>query len=341
MPLVKAAVSAGTDYLDLCGEPQFFDDALVECEDEAREKDVLIVSACAFDCVPAELSACLVAREARKRFTTGTVSGVEILHTFGGVAKANATTFHAAVDGFHAASNGELKVSRKKVTEKFGIKKAPKRPDEWPKLPQQPGNIPNYHKTSNSYALKFPGADAAAIMSSWRYLRLRDPEKFCELAQPRLSVCFGCPSQMASMKVLSFGAVFAGLARFKFGCKLLHGNPELFSSGVFTEGGPSDEELEQGYFCTFSTAYGNNEDEVVRATCKGPEPGYVATPKMLVALALTVLNHRDKLPFSGGVMLPGALFGEIEEAYELLKENSVLFEVSEDPEGKNTASSNV
>eukprot|EP00980_Cylindrotheca_fusiformis_P013363 scaffold3410_cov141-Cylindrotheca_fusiformis.AAC.6 len=161
MPLVKAAVQAGTDYLDLCGEPQFFEDTLVECEEEAKKNNVLVVSACAFDCVPAELSATLIACEVKKRFETSVVSGIEICHTFHNIAKGNVTTFHAAVDGFHSASNGDLKKSRDRVAKKFGIEKAPKRPDEWPKLPKQPGNMPAYHKTSNSYALKFPGADAA------------------------------------------------------------------------------------------------------------------------------------------------------------------------------------
>ena len=337
MPLVRAAVKAKTDYLDLCGEPQFFDDALVECEEEARSNNVLIVSACAFDCVPAELSAALVAREVRKRYGTdggeeggssGVVSGIEICHTFGGVAKANATTFHAAVDGFNAASNGELKKSRDKVMAKFSVPKAPKRPAVWPKVPPTPGNLPAYHKPSGMYALKFPGADAAAVLASWRYQRIRDPEKYASIPQPRLSVCFACPDKVSAAKVLSFGAVFTVLAKFKAGCSLLHGHPELFTNGTFTEGGPSDEELEKGYFKTYSAGYGKSEDECVRATCSGPEPGYVATPRMLVALAMTVLNHRDKLPFSGGVTLPGAIFGDCSEAYDMLRESGIEFEVS-------------
>ena len=337
MPLVRAAVEAGTDYLDLCGEPQFFDDALVECEEEARSKNVLIVSACAFDCVPAELSAALVAREVKKRYgadggeeggSAGVVSGIEICHTFGGVAKANATTFHAAVDGFNAASKGELKKSRAKVMNKFDVQKAPRRPAEWPKVPSTPGNLPAYHEPSGMYALKFPGADAAAVLASWRYQRIRDPEKHASVPQPRLSVCFACPDKWSAAKVLGFGAVFSVLAKFKTGCDILHGNPELFTNGTFTEGGPSDEELEKGYFKTYSAAYGRTEEECVRATCEGPEPGYVATPRMLVALAMTVLNHRDKLSFSGGVTPPGALFGSCSEAYDKLRESGIVFTVS-------------
>uniref|UniRef100_A0A7S4J3K3 Saccharopine dehydrogenase NADP binding domain-containing protein n=1 Tax=Odontella aurita TaxID=265563 RepID=A0A7S4J3K3_9STRA len=338
MPLVKAAIKARTDYLDLCGEPQFFDDALAECEEEARAGGVLIVSACAFDCVPAELSAALVAREVRRRYAAdggedggsgGVVSGIEVCHIFGGVAKANATTFHAAVDGFNAASNGELKKSRDAVKKKFNIARSPKRPDDWPKLPPTPGNLPAFHEPSEAYALKFPGADAAAILASWRYQRIRDPERYSHIPQPRLSVCFGCPDKFVAAKVLGVGAVFSGLARYKWGCGLLHGHPEFFSNGVFTEGGPTEQELKEGYFCTHSAGYGKTDKQIVRATCKGPEPGYVATPRMLVALGLTVLNHRDKLAFAGGVTLPGALFGECDEAYDVLKKCGVAFEVQQ------------
>lgn len=139
------------------------------------------------------------------------------------------------------------------------------------------------------------------------------------------------------------GAIFSGLASFSFGCDMLHSNPSLFTSGFFVEGsGPTDADLEGASFCTYTTGYGsqtttnkeddtNNEEEeiqqVVKVTCKGPEPGYIATPRMLVALALTVLNHREELAFSGGVMLPGALFGKTTEVYDILKGNGISFEV--------------
>ncbi|CAJ1947735.1 unnamed protein product [Cylindrotheca closterium] len=329
MPLVQAAVEAKTDYLDLCGEPQFFDDTLLECDEAAKTQKVLVVSACAFDCVPAELSTCLVSKELLKKYPGTQVAGVEVCHTFEGLSKANATTFHAAVDGFHAASKGDLKSSRKKVTEKFGITKPPKRPDDWPKVPEQPGNLPTYHKATDTYILKFPGADAAAIMASWRYLRLQQPDTYKDRPNPRLSVCFGVQSQMTGYKVIGMGAIFSGLASTSFGCNMLHSNPGLFSNGLFVEGeGPSDADLEGVSFCTHTTGYGSgSKEEMVKVTCKGPEPGYVATPRMLVALGLTVLNHRDKLAFSGGVVLPGALFGETTEVYESLKENGITIEV--------------
>ena len=41
--------------MDLCGEPQFFDDALLAFDRQARDAGLLAIHAAAFDCVPAEL----------------------------------------------------------------------------------------------------------------------------------------------------------------------------------------------------------------------------------------------------------------------------------------------
>jgi hypothetical protein len=277
------------------------------------------------------------------------LSGIEIVHTFQNVSCANPTTFHAAVDGFHAASTGELKKSRARVKEMMknaGVStSSPARPEAWPKLPVAPGMTPVYHERSNQYILKFIGADAACVLSSDRYLRYRSAQKkdgtnevLLNTPGPRLSVCFGIDTKYNAGKFLAYGATFSTLAKFEWGCKLLHNNPELFSGGVFREGGPTDEELKDATFTTLSVAYGKDEKDCVYGRCHGEEPGYVATPKILVALALTVLNHREKLPFSGGVALPGAVFGECEEVFQTLKREGVTFEIVDDLSGE--ASSN-
>lgn len=337
--IVHACLQAKTDYLDICGEPQFFDDILVEYDAVARSQEQLIVSACAFDCVPSELSAKLVARELRRYQLANqqpiTVSGIEIVHTIDGLSCGNATTFHAAVDGFHASMKGELKKTRRRVQETYPIEKPPPPPKSWPKLPKTVGLIPTFHERSQTHLFKFMGADASAILSSDRYLRLRSSElsssrddtTLQNQPKPILSVCFGVKEKTSVCKVLGFGSIFSTLARWEFGCNLLHNHPEVFSGGAFREGGPTQEELNDTRFTTYSIAYGSHADEFVEAKCTGAEPGYVATPQMLTALALTVLNHRDSLPFKGGVMLPGALFGECEEAFTNLKNEGISFEI--------------
>ena len=168
-------------------------------------------------------------------------AGVEVIHTMSGVAKANSTTFHAAVDGFYAASSGELAASRKKVKEgypEFKDTSPPSRPKEWPKVPETPGAIlPGCNEELGLRTMKFVGADASAIRSSWRYLRSRIPDhsrKGKHVPEPRLSVLIGLDAKdsVAALKLMAYGATFSTLARFKWGCNMLHSSPEAFTGKV-------------------------------------------------------------------------------------------------------------
>ena len=190
--------------------------------------------------------------------------------------------------------------------------------------------------------MKFVGADASAIKSSWRYLRSRVPNhsrKGKDVPEPRLSVLIGMDvkDSIAALKVLAYGSTFSTFARLQWGCNLLHSNPEAFSGGVFTSKGPTEEELELGGFTTYITAYGAKHSEsnqqVARVKVTGPEPGYIATPRLIVALALTILdagkgeNDEVKLSFESGVTLPGALFGDCDRAYENIRKEGISFDI--------------
>ncbi|MFS8011145.1 putative saccharopine dehydrogenase, NADP binding domain, NAD(P)-binding domain superfamily [Helianthus anomalus] len=54
-PVVDACVEAGCDYLDICGEPEFMERMEAVYYERAVEMGSLVVSACGFDSVPAEL----------------------------------------------------------------------------------------------------------------------------------------------------------------------------------------------------------------------------------------------------------------------------------------------
>ncbi|MFG2717801.1 saccharopine dehydrogenase family protein [Streptomyces sp. NPDC048416] len=53
--LVEACAEAGTDYLDLTGEPEFVDSMYVRHDARARERGARLVHACGFDSVPHDL----------------------------------------------------------------------------------------------------------------------------------------------------------------------------------------------------------------------------------------------------------------------------------------------
>ena len=56
-PLVEACVAAGTDYLDIAGEPDFWIPLSARYHDRATRSGSICVSCCGFDSVPADLGA--------------------------------------------------------------------------------------------------------------------------------------------------------------------------------------------------------------------------------------------------------------------------------------------
>ncbi|GJP51867.1 hypothetical protein CLOM_g10996 [Closterium sp. NIES-68] len=54
-PVVEACVGAGTDYVDVCGEPEFMERMAFAHHKAAVKAGCLVVSACGFDSVPADL----------------------------------------------------------------------------------------------------------------------------------------------------------------------------------------------------------------------------------------------------------------------------------------------
>ena len=56
-PVVRACAAAGTDYVDLCGEPEFVDRMYLQHHDTAVETGARLVHAAGFDSVPHDLGA--------------------------------------------------------------------------------------------------------------------------------------------------------------------------------------------------------------------------------------------------------------------------------------------
>ena len=54
-PLVEACVDAGTDCLDLTGEPNWMHEVIRRCDDRAKASGARIVHSCGFDSIPFEL----------------------------------------------------------------------------------------------------------------------------------------------------------------------------------------------------------------------------------------------------------------------------------------------
>jgi short subunit dehydrogenase-like uncharacterized protein len=67
-PLVEACALAGTDYLDLCGEPNWMREMIDAYEGVARNSGARILFSCGFDSIPSELGVYFLQKLAKERF---------------------------------------------------------------------------------------------------------------------------------------------------------------------------------------------------------------------------------------------------------------------------------
>lgn len=67
-PLVRACAVAGTDYVDLCGEPGWMAQMIPQLEAPARASGARIVFSCGFDSIPFDLGVVFLQTQAQQRF---------------------------------------------------------------------------------------------------------------------------------------------------------------------------------------------------------------------------------------------------------------------------------
>src|SRR3954469_14595410 len=93
-PLVAACAEAGTDYVDLTGEPEFVDRAYVAHHATAQQTGARLVHACGFDSIPHDLGAYFTVRQLPD----------DVPISLRGVVRVGAMmsggTFHTAMNGF-------------------------------------------------------------------------------------------------------------------------------------------------------------------------------------------------------------------------------------------------
>lgn len=140
------------------------------------------------------------------------------------------------------------------------------------------------------------------------------------------------------------GAVFTTFARVQFGRNLLLKYPRFFSLGMFANNQqrPSKEKIENTKFCLSLIGKGwtekstNPEDKFkeppnkgILVQVKGTNPVYGITSKCIVLASIMILTEPFKMPKTGGVFSPAALFAETSLIDEL-NENDVSFELVRD-----------
>ncbi|KAG5624198.1 hypothetical protein H5410_009416 [Solanum commersonii] len=150
--ILNSCADSGCDYLDISGEPEFMERIDMKYHDKAVENGSLVVSACGFDSIPAELGLMFNSIQWLPPAVPNSVEAYLSLESDKRIVK-NLGTYESAVLG--AANMDKLQELQRS---------RPKRPR--PVIPGPPppkGPLMNHLKEVGVWAVKLPSADAIVV----------------------------------------------------------------------------------------------------------------------------------------------------------------------------------
>ncbi|MBO9533983.1 MAG: saccharopine dehydrogenase NADP-binding domain-containing protein [Solirubrobacteraceae bacterium] len=294
-PLVAACARAGTDYVDITGEPQFVDDMYLRYHEDAERTGARLVHCAGFDSVPHDLGAMLCAQQ---------FSGDEPLKITGAV-RANAEfsggTFQSAIGGF-----GALRASAKLASQRRTVEAG--RSSSNRRVHVRAG-APYKDPATGKWLAPLPTIDPQIVVRSAAALPFYGPDFTYDhrMAAKRLSTVVGLGAGVGVLLVATaIPPLRTQLAKIK-------------SSGT----GPDAERRARSWFNVRMTGESASHRAVVEV--RGGDPGYDETAKMVAETSLSLLLD-DNPDVSGqvttAVACGGALLGRLRAA-------GIAFEVLE------------
>ncbi|RCI05601.1 hypothetical protein CU098_013000 [Rhizopus stolonifer] len=309
--VVRACVDNGCHYVDVTGEPEFIERMQRTYQDKARAKGITVVHACGFDSVPTDLGVLYTKQLYTQHGWTPTQIEMFLkIHTGPAGMRGGYATFESAVHGF--GSSELLKEIRKASSLK--------------KLPESQGQKLLFHKhvtydNEFGYHVPFVFADPSVVRLSQQIFvsGLAHPAAAAVQPQPptvQFAAYMLIPSLWYVFLYMMYGAVFSFLAGSPWGRRILLDYPEFFSAGVFSKEHPTQEQLDQCSFEVILRSKGYDHaltpgrqvppNKTIKVVVRGPELGYVATPRIVVQCAMAILNHSESVPH--GVLTPSTAF---------------------------------
>lgn len=294
-PLIAACVAAGTDYVDLCGEPAWMAQMIAAYSDKAKASGARIVFSCGFDSIPFDLGVWFLQQAAKTQF------GATLPKVRGRVRK-----MKGAFSGGTAASLLATVEAAGRDRSVLAAMANPFAMAEGFNGPAQPnGDIATYDEALGQWA----GPFVMAVINTkvvHRTNKLLDHAYGQDLTYDEM-VLTG-PGKAGEKKaramtgqtkiqnaLLGFGPTRALIKRFA-----------LPQPGQ----GPSKHERETGFFDVLiagSNAAGQSVSVVVTGD---KDPGYGSTSKMIAESALCLARDIDAKTTGGGIWTPAAAMGQ-------------------------------
>ena len=293
-PMVAACAKAGTDYVDLCGEPAWMAAMIPAYEAQAKASGARIVFSCGFDSIPFDLGVFYLQQQALERFGTpcsrvrGRVRTMKGGFSGGTMASMLATLEAGRADPSIAAT----------MANPYALVASP------PGIRQPRGDSVLYESDIPSWSAPFVMAPINTknvhrtnALTQFRYGRdftYDEMQMTGDGASGERRAKAALSQTRMQMGLLGFAPTRALLRRFA-----------LPKPGQ----GPSKHERETGWYEVLYV--GDTADgRVLRAVVRGDkDPGYGSTSKMISEAALCLTQDISRQTTPGGVWTPAAAMG--------------------------------
>jgi short subunit dehydrogenase-like uncharacterized protein len=295
--LVAACAETGADYVDLCGEPAWMHQMILEHEEKAKETGARIVFSCGFDSIPFDLGILYLQEEAHKKFGStmpkvrGRVRAMKGTFSGGTAASLKATMAAAAKDP------QVLQVLRDPFSLAPGFR-GPKQPS---------GAKPIYEEDLGSWSAPF-------IMA---VINVRNVHRSNFL----MNQAYGEDFTYDEMMLTGPGEQGEALANHVANDKSMNSE-----DGPKPGEGPSKEERENGFFDILFVGE-DGQGNVIKVSVAGDkDPGYGSTSKMIAEAAICLV--KDKAHTPGGIFTTAPGMG-LALIHRLEDKAGLIFKVEE------------
>ncbi|MEU4472849.1 saccharopine dehydrogenase NADP-binding domain-containing protein [Micromonospora sp. NPDC023888] len=275
-PLVAACAAAGTDYLDITGEPEFVDLMYVRHHAEATRTGARLVHACGFDSVPHDLGVWFTV----KRLPADMPITVDGYVRAGG--RFSAGTYHSALTAFSRTGQASRAARERRAVE-------PRPTDR--RVRAVPGRLARSAELG-IWTVPLPTIDPQVVRRS----AAARPEYGPDFRYRHFAAVKRLPTVLAG--AVGLGAL-VGLVKLPPTRRWLLGR---LASGQ----GPTVEQRAASWFRVRFVGTGGGRRVVTEVA--GGDPGYDETAKMLAESALCLAF--DELPPAVGQLTPVAAMGD-------------------------------
>jgi short subunit dehydrogenase-like uncharacterized protein len=290
-PLVAACAAAGTDYVDLTGEPEFVDLMWLRYHEQAAQTGARLVHCCGFDSIPHDLGAWFTVQQLPENAPVKLEGFVRAGGTF------SAGTYHSAINAFHRARRYAKTRKERQAREarpaarRIGAVKSGVR----------------FDKALGTWVVPFPTIDPQVVRRSAAALDRYGPD-------------FRYGHYVQIKKLAGVAGLIAGVGALFTLAQPRIGRDWLLSKKSSGEG-PTPEQRAKAWFKV--RFRGEAGGKVVQTEVSGGDPGYGETSKMLAESALCLAF--DDVPKRGGQLTPAAAMGNALIAR--LQKNGIRFAV--------------